>query len=227
MIKSNNSYLYNFILCSSLCDYDESFHPTLGLNSSLPMYLFKYSKDLFFSYPYIFRDFSLVSDSNTFFNICCSLFQNIDCMKNIDYSDKKLTSLFLDRFNFDIYNYQSKYYIELYQNNDIKSILYNGLKFNILPVEPIIAYNIQQYYINNKSLDYIKNIVVLSCIYKTQLMYNNILSNLLLLKLNIKLVIKQLIRDLCKINMFEIPHFAFTDKIAKDRTLEVLEFLYG
>jgi len=226
--QTNNSYLYNFISSSYLFDYDESYHPILGMESSIALYLFKYSRPLFFTYPYIFKEFSLVSDSYKFFNICCCLLQNLPSISSFNYTDNTISYKFLDTFFINIYNYMnSNYYLELYNNNEIQNITYKGLVFNTLPIESIIAYCIQQYYIQNKNLQNVLNIIVLCTIYKTNLMYNTILSNLLLLKLNTRTVIKQLIKDLSKINIGDLSNFPFTERLSKDRTLEVLEFCYG
>lgn len=227
MILTNNSYLYNFILSSSLVEYNDKFQPILDLDSSICMYLFQYSKDLLFSYPYIFTKFALLSNSYLFFNICCNLLEQVPSISSFDYTEDTISFSFLDRFSWQIYNYKSDYYYDLYSHNELQSIVYNGLCFNILPIEAIIAYCIQQYNNNNKDLQYVTHTIVLSSIYQMKLMYNNILSNLLLLNLNIKSIIKQLIKDIKKINTTEIPNFHFTNDVAQKRTLEILEFCYG
>jgi hypothetical protein len=227
MIQKNNGYLYNFISSSYLFDYDDAFYPILGLDSSLALYLFQYSKELFFSYPYAFTRFSIVADSYLFFNICCSLLEKTSSINNFKYTENIISYLFLDKFYTSIYNYNSDYYTDLYTNNEILSINYNGFLFHTLPIECIIAYCIEQYTLNNRSLQDATNIVLLCTVYYTQLMYNTLLSNLLLLKLNIKTSLKYLLKDIHKINMNQIPGFLFSQDMTKKRTTEVLEFCYG
>ena len=99
MTQKNNGYLYNFIASSYLFDYDDAFYPILGLDSSLALYLFKYSKELFFSYPYSFTRFSIVADSYLFFNIFCSLLQKTSSINNFQYTENIISYLFYEFIN--------------------------------------------------------------------------------------------------------------------------------
>ncbi len=224
---NNNAYLYNFILYSSISNYDQEYTAFLGLDGSLALYLFHYSKELFFSYPLLFTECSIITDSDIFLNICFFLIQNISLTSNIIYNEDIFFN-YLNRFNFTIYNkYNSINYHDLYINNDYTTIVHNGLTFNVLPIECVVAYSIDQYIKKNKNLQYLMNILILSTVYKTQILYNNVLINLLRLNLNIKQVLKAIMKDIKKLTSSEIPNLKFSDDIIRQRTLDLLEFCHG
>jgi hypothetical protein len=224
---NNNAYLYNFILSSSILNYDQAYTSFLGLDGSLALYLFHYSKELFFMYPVVFKECSIITDSDIFLNICSFLIQNISLTSNIIY-DNGISFNYLNRFTFTIQNkYNTINYHDLYINNDHTTIAHNGLIFNVLPIECVVAYSIDQYIKKNKNLQYLMNILVLSTVYKTQILYNNVLINLLRLNLNIKKVLKAMMKDIKKLTSSEIPNLKFSDDIIRQRTLDLLEFCHG
>lgn len=225
---NNNAYLYNFILSSSILNYDQEYTSFLGLDGSLALYLFHYSKELFFSYPVLFKECSIITDSDIFLNICLFLIQKTSLTSNIIYDNSSISFNYLNRFNFTIENkHKTGDYHELYINNEYRTISHNGLNFNILPIECVLAYSVDQYIKNNKALNHIINILILSTIYKSQLLYNNVLINLLRLNLNIKSVLKAMIKDIKKLTPSQIPNLNFSDNIIRERTLDLLEFCYG
>lgn len=223
---TNNTYLYNFILTSYLLNYDKEYGPVLGLDSSIALYIFNYSKDLFFNYHIFFESCSIVSDSHLFSNISYSLIHNFKQVTNIEYHNN-LTFQYLDKFNFTIYNLDSYQYSILYKNNEPQSLCYNGLKFTIPSIECIIAYCISQYE-NDNTIDQLKNIILLSGIYQRKLLYNKVLINLLKLNVNLNKTIKtKLVKDINKLPENSIQHCPLQYNIMKSRTLELLEFCYG
>lgn len=228
MNKSNNAYLYNLILSSSLIEYDEQYNPILGLDGSLALYLFKYSKELFFDNNLPFTECSLISTCNAFFNTSFGILSLLPAVSNLTYDTKNIQFTYLNRFTYNIYhiNHLDSYNI-LYTYNEPLTITYKGLFFKTLDIECIITYCIYQYSKLNKSLSYLLNIISLLAIYKNSLVANNILINLLRLNLNIKTIIKNIIKDISKMNTFNILGINFSDKIIKDRSLEILEFCHG
>jgi hypothetical protein len=227
MTTINNPYLYNFILSSYFINYDHNYSVILGLDSALPLYLFNYSKDLFFTYPTTFETCSVVTDSDLFVNICYSLIHNFQPVEHIGYIDQILTFKYLHKFNFSIYNMNNDlYYKELY-NNEYYTLPYNGLNFNIPKIEAVIAYCIHKYTIYNKDIKYLMDTLILSGIYKTRLVYNNVLINLLKLNINLKITLKSLIKDIKRLQELEIQNLPLQYSIIKQRSLELLEFCYG
>lgn len=222
----NNAYLYNLILASYFCEYDEHYNPTLGLDSSLCFYLFNYSKDLFFRYPIYFDTASIVSDSELFLNISHVLLSYINHVNNITYNNM-ITFKYLQRFNFTISDKSQAICSDIFYHNEPNTVHYHGLKFNILPIECVIAYCISQYNKLNQNLLYLKTTILLATIYHNQIFANNVLINLLQLKLNISKVLKSMIRDTKALKTFDILDCPFDNTTIKSRSLKLLEFCYG
>lgn len=225
MTQTNNAYLYNFILYSYFLDYHKNYSPLLGFESALPFYLFTYSKDLFFKYPYIFHKASILCDSYLFFNICCNLINNVSPTTNVIQNIDSINFDYLDRFNYTIYTYEHSEHNFLQVNNNFITISYNGLNFNIPLIENVISYEILQYS-NMFKIDNIYNIAILSSIYIDQIRTNIIFSNLLKLGINTKSTIRKLIKNISK-NNFTAPDNIISLDSIRSRSVYILELCYG
>jgi hypothetical protein len=225
MIQTNNAYLCNFILYSYFLDYHPNYSPILGFESSIPFYLFTYSKNLFFQYPYIFDKASILCDSYLFFNICSDLINRISSIKNIVQNIDSINFLYLNRFNFSIYSYEHSEDNFLQVNQDFTTIEYHGLNFHIPLIENIISYEIFQY-ANNFNVKNMYNISILSSIYIDKIQPNTIFSNLLKLGINKKSTITKLIKNISKYN-FTTPDNILSENSIKSRSIFILESCYG
>jgi hypothetical protein len=228
MTTSNNSYLYNLILSSSLINYDDQYTAISGMDASLALYLLSYSKELFFSYITKFNECSIVADTDLFFNVCLGIIHTIPSASHIVYNNERIRFQYLNRFNFNIYspNNLSPFNI-LYNSNEPIEYLYNGILFRVPSIESVITYCIHQYSELNKNLEYLTNVAVLSTIYKSSIITNNILINILKLNINIQKTIKSMIKDISSDKIIPVPFLNFSNNVVKKRTVEILEFCYG
>jgi hypothetical protein len=228
MTTQNNAYLCNFLLSSVFMEYNNQYCPILGLDASIPFYLFNYSRELFLSYPEKFCNYSIVADSPLHMNICYALLHHIQPINNLKYSKNGITFTYVDRFPVSIYtaDMDSKYG-DLYVNNPYDVVTYKGFFFNIPPIDCSIAYCIDQYATHNQNFTYLMHLIVLSSVYKRRLLYNNVLINLLRLNINLKNIFNKIKKDIKKITSMDIPHCPLTYNVMQDRTLELLEFCHG
>lgn len=228
MTTSNNAYLYNLILTSSLMNYDDQYTAMSGMDASLALYLLGYSKELFFSYITKFNECSIVAETDLFFNVCLGIIHTIPSVSHIVYNNERIRFQYLNRFNFNIYspNNLSPFNI-LYNTNEPSEYRYNGILFRTPSVESVITYCIYQYSQLNKNLEYLTSVAVLSTIYKSSIITNNILINILKLNINIQKIIKSMIKDISADKIMSVPSLSFSNNIIKKRTVEILEFCYG
>lgn len=228
MTTSNNAYLYNLILTSSLMNYDDQYTAMSGMDASLALYLLGYSKELFFSYITKFNECSIVAETDLFFNVCLGIIHTIPSVSHIVYNNERIRFQYLNRFNFNIYspNNLSPFNI-LYNTNEPSEYRYNGILFRTPSVESVITYCIYQYSQLNKNLEYLTSVAVLSTIYKSSIITNNILINILKLNINIQKIIKSMIKDISANKIMSVPSLSFSNNIIKKRTVEILEFCYG
>lgn len=226
MTHSNNAYLYNFIFASYLTQYDSIYTPILGFDSSFALYLFQYSKELFFTYPYKFLTSSITTNSYSFLNICDAIVHGIPNISDIEHiQSDRISFKYFNKFDINIYH-TNNYYQDLFVYNEPFLLDYNGLSFYCLPIECIMAYQIYLYSQFTHSVAYIHNIITLISIYYHKILANNILIYLLMLKTPIQKTIKNLIKYINKLSISDIDHLDFDISIIKERTISTLKLCY-
>jgi len=221
----NNLYLYNLLLDHKFCNYTDVTDCTLGMEPSLAIYLFSYSKNLFFTYPRQFKDNSLIAYSDNFFNICLYLTKHYPHISNLSYNHKNINFKYISQYHTNILNIKYVHgYNKIFDYNQPINMVYNGLTFTLAKVEDVISYCLflysKHFYPAN-----LKYASVLACIYKNQIVNNHILINLLKLGCNVKKMFQKALRAFGKLVFFDLD-FDFQDCEVQERVEPLLNFCY-
>lgn len=224
-LKLNNPYLYNLIFNSEFCNYTKECSCVLGMEPSLALYLFDYSRTLFLTYPREFKTNSLIINSFRFFNTCIYLTKNHCNISNYSFNYKNINFKYIDRYTTNFIHIDSvNGYDKVYQYNPPEKLYYNGIRYFLPKIEDVISYC---FYLYGKSfnISYLRDASVLSCIYKNKIINNNILTNLLIVGSNVKKIFNRAIKDFMKLEFSDIA-FDFDQAYIRERVQPTLDFCH-
>ena len=222
---SNNLYLYNLIFNSEFCNYTPECSCILGMEPSLALYLFSYSKNLFFSYPRSFTKNSLVINNYKFFNTWIYLSKTHPQVSKFSFNYKNINFRYLQDYAVNIrYIDHVNKYDKVYLNNPPEFLEYNGIGYYLPKVEDVIGYCL---YLYSKSfnLNYLADACVIGSIYINRIVQNNILTNLLIAGCNIKKIFSKALRDFNKLKFLDMD-FEISQNIIEQRMQPILNFCY-